>query len=118
MQVKKAGGKIFGANLTAAERKAMQIEIQKEIAEYDRKNLIEMDAIILWELHKQLGFGYKRLKQFYDGFMPSMEALCKRYEMEDCDQVWLATYKLKEECGVDLEQWEKENRKQVNDNGK
>ena len=36
MQVKKAGGKVYGAVLTAAEKKAMDLEIQRELAEYDR----------------------------------------------------------------------------------
>ena len=30
MQVKKAGGKVYGAVLTAAEKKAMDLEIQRE----------------------------------------------------------------------------------------
>lgn len=34
MQVKKAGGKVYGAVLTAAEKKAMDLEIQRELAEY------------------------------------------------------------------------------------
>ena len=32
MQVKKAGGKVYGAVLTAAEKKAMDLEIQRELA--------------------------------------------------------------------------------------
>lgn len=52
---------MFGASLTAAEKKAMDLEIQRELAEYDRKHLAEMDALILWVLHEQFGFGAKRL---------------------------------------------------------
>lgn len=37
--------------LTAAEQKAMNMEIQRQLVEYDRKNELELDAIILWELH-------------------------------------------------------------------
>ena len=51
MQVKKAGGKVYGAVLTAAEKKAMDLEIQRELAEYDRKHIAEIDATILWVLH-------------------------------------------------------------------
>ena len=36
-----------------------------------------------------------------------IEALIRRYEMEQGDDVWLCTYKLKE-IGCDLEKWEKE----------
>lgn len=50
MQVKKAGGKVYGAVLTAAEKKAMDLEIQRELAEYDRKHIAEIDATILWVL--------------------------------------------------------------------
>ena len=57
MQVKKAGGKVYGAILTAAEKKAMDLEIQRELAEYDRKHIAEIDATILWVLHEQFGFG-------------------------------------------------------------
>lgn len=61
----------------------------------------------LWELREQLGFGNKRLKKFYDNFSRGIEALIRRYEMEQGDDVWLCTYKLKE-IGCDLEKWEKE----------
>lgn len=45
MRVKKAGGRIFGGTMSAAEKKAMDLEIQRQLAEYDRKHLIEIDAI-------------------------------------------------------------------------
>ena len=32
MQVKKAGGKVYGAVLTAAEKKAIHLELQQELA--------------------------------------------------------------------------------------
>lgn len=67
----------------------------------------EIDALVLWELREQLGFGNKRLKKFYDNFSRGIEALIRRYEMEQGDDVWLCTYKLKE-IGCDLEKWEKE----------
>jgi len=107
MQIKKAGGKIFGANFTFAEKKAIDMEIQRQLAEYDRRNALEIDAMILWQLHKQLGFGVKRLKRFYDNFALAMDALIKRYEIEDSDKLWICTYKLKE-IGVDIEKWNNE----------
>lgn len=64
-------------------------------------------TLVLWELREQLGFGNKRLKKFYDNFSRGIEALIRRYEMEQGDDVWLCTYKLKE-IGCDLEKWEKE----------
>lgn len=83
------------------------MEIQRQLAEYDRKHIREIDALVLWELREQLGFGNKRLKKFYDNFSRGIEALIRRYEIEQGDDVWLCTYKLKE-IGCDLEKWEKE----------
>lgn len=57
MRVKKAGGRIFGGTMSAAEKKAMDLEIQRQLAEYDRKHLIEIDAMILWVLHERFGCG-------------------------------------------------------------
>lgn len=68
------------------------------------KNELELDAIILWELHTQLGLGPKRLKKFFDGFSDALNALVNRYEMDISDDVWLCTHKLKE-IGVDVEDW-------------
>lgn len=62
MKVKKAGKRVFGAVMSAAEKKAMDMEIQRQLAEYDRKHIREIDALVLWELREQLGFGNKRLK--------------------------------------------------------
>ena len=57
MRVKKYKGSVFGAGLTAAEKKAMNMEIQRQLVEYERKHTIELEAIVLWVLHEQLGFG-------------------------------------------------------------
>ena len=51
MRVKKAGGKVFGAVLTATERKAMEMEINRQIAEADRRYADDIDAMVLYTLH-------------------------------------------------------------------
>lgn len=116
MKVKKSEKRVFGAVMSAAEKKAMDMEIQRQLAEYDRKHIREIDALVLWELREQLGFGNKRLKKFYDNFSRGIEALIRRYEMERGDDVWLCTYKLKE-IGCDLEKWEKERGDRKNSEG-
>lgn len=112
MQIKKSGGKIFGANMTAAEKKAMEMEIKRQLGEYNRKNEMELDAIILWELHEQLGFGPVRLKRFFDNFGSALADLLRHYEMGSDDQCWLCTEKLKE-YGIDINEWYK-NKKEEN----
>ena len=69
----------------------------------------ELDAMILWHLHEEFGFGPKRLKQFYDTFAVRLDELIKHYEMTDSDMVWLCTYKLKQ-YGIDIEEWNKQRR--------
>ena len=109
---KKAGGKVYGAVLTAAEKKAMLAEIRRQYAEYTRKHSLEIDAIILWLLHVKFGWGPKRLRRFHDRFLSAMDELADTYEMDDIDNAWLCTQKLKD-YGVDLEEWrnEKERKK-------
>lgn len=108
MRVKKSGKMIFGAEFTAAEKKAIQKEFLRQFAEYDRKNGIEHDAMILWQLHEVFGFGPDRLRMFFDAFVPNIETIAENYEMQDTDdKIWLFTHKLKE-YGIDLEQWYKE----------
>lgn len=109
MIVKKSSGKVIGAQLTNAEKKAMDIEITKAIADYNRKNFDEIDAIFLWYLHAKHGFDYDQLKDTYFHLASEIEALADRYEMTGTgDRVWLCTYKLKDRLGIDLNEWHKE----------
>lgn len=107
MKVRKISGKILGATMSSAEKKAMELEIQRQLAEYDRKHLIEIDAVILWVLHDRFGFGPKRLRQYYDSFRACIDALINRYEMDTGENVWLCTQMLKR-IGVDVEEWHRE----------
>lgn len=109
MQVKRSGKIILGANLSRDEEKALNIEIQKKIAEMDRNNTDEVDALILWVLHTVFDFEYDDLKKFYEAFNPELDALAARYEMTDKDdEIWLATYKLKDRLGIDIHAWNDE----------
>lgn len=107
MKIKKAGKHIIGANLTVAEQKAIDIEIQKKMAEYDEKNTREIDSMILWVLHTEFGFGHSRLKRFHNRFNKAITELIEHYQMDESDVRWLCTTKLKE-YGVDLDEWDKE----------
>lgn len=94
-------------NLPTSMKKAMDVEIGKQMAEYDRKNWEEIDAMVLWVLRTEFGFGEKRLRQFYDSFNSEMQSLLDRYELCDCDTPWLCTRKLKD-AGIDISKWSKE----------
>lgn len=109
MLVKKAGGKVYGATFTAAEKGAMDMEIKRQLAEYTRKYEADLNATILYVLHEQLGFGEQRLKKFFDRFSVEIDALVKYYEMDEEDAAWLCTRKLLD-MGIDVEKWCDESR--------
>lgn len=107
---KKSNGRIFGVQFSAKEQQAIDAEILRQCAEYDRQNADEVDAVILWLLHEKFGFGEKRLRAFYDYFSIELDALVKRYEMGDEDKAWLCSRKLKD-YGIDISEWNKEEKK-------
>lgn len=108
MFVLKAKGKVYGAKLTAAEKQAMDIEIRKQIAEFDKQHRIEIEAAVMFVLAEKFGFGKKRLKEFYGSFDSIMKSLINRYEMDISDEGWLCIEKLKNK-GIDVERWGNEN---------
>lgn len=107
MNFKRAGKSIFGVDLNSAEQKALNTEIQKQIAKYDRENAIMIDALVLWELYSQLGLNPEQLEKFYRGFAPDLDRLIKYYELGNEDTNWLCVRQLKE-IGVDIEKWHRE----------
>ena len=112
MQIKKSGGKVFGAVLTAAEKKAMELEINRQIAEADKRYIDDIDAMVLYTLRVYLGFGPKRLRKFWDALSAEHDRLIQHYQMPD-DYTWLCKEMLKR-IGVDVEAWNKE-RKEPNE---
>ena len=106
MQVKKVRGKVFGAVLTAAERKAMEIEINRQLVEVDRRYTDDIDAMVLYTLHVHLNFGKKRLRKFYNALSAEHDRLIQHYQMPD-DYTWICKEMLKR-IGVDVEAWNKE----------
>ena len=108
MRVKKFNGKVFGAELTAAERKAMHIEINRQILAKDEQYTEDLDAMVLYALHVHTGWKKIKLHRFWKDFVAAHRALREYYEMsEPGDGAWLAHRKLKE-IGVDIHQWYKE----------
>lgn len=90
---------------TSQGKKAMVREINRQILEQQNKFIEDIDAMILWTLHIELGFGKKRLKRFYNAVIRNYREMCKFYEMDD---TYPAEYKLRE-IGVDLDELRKEN---------
>ena len=107
MYVKKRKGKVYGGIFSADEKKALDIELDKQIAEHMHEHNLEVAAMCLWVLHEKFGFGTERLRRFYDGFCDGIDDLTKYYVMTDKDAAWLCNWKLKE-YGIDIEAWDRE----------
>ena len=62
-----------------------------------------VEAIILWQLHEQYGFGKKRIQKFLAETAPMIMEMLDEYNWNaDEDAIWLCEYKLKKELGIDL----------------
>lgn len=94
--------------LTKKQERAMQAEILRQLNDNMASDL---EATFLWALHEQFGFGAERLRRFYDCVAESRGALLRHYEMED-DSQFILLRKL-EEIGVDLKQWDNEQKQHV-----
>lgn len=101
MQIKKSGGKIFGAIMTDAEKKAIDMEVRRQLDEYNKNNADNIDAMILWHLHEEFGFGKKRLMKFYETFSERMKETSDYYLFEETKMPWLYREKLKA-YGIDV----------------
>ena len=93
--------------LSSSQRKAMNGEINRQIAENDAQYAADIDALILYVLHARYGWGKKRLKMFWNAFNEEHRKLREHYQMDaPGDNEWLAHQMLKE-IGVDIHQWYK-----------
>ena len=102
-QFKKIGSKIYGMQLNKREQEAMTKEINRQIAEREQQFLLDYDCMVLWTLHTYLGFGKKRLMQFYEYFASQHRELIDYY-MCDGDSGKLCQYKL-EGIGCNVKEW-------------
>lgn len=107
MRFKKSGKHIFGVELTAAEQKAVDREIEKQLAKYTENHNLEIIAMTLLTLHEEFGFGEGRLRRFFDRYDEVVDDLVRRYELDEDDSAWIATLKLKE-IGIDVAKWHAE----------
>ena len=95
-------------HLTRPQEKAMHKEIKSQLLDNVKSYFLDMDAAVLWALHKEFGFGLKRLRRFFDRFTVIHEDLRSYYQLDDETNTWLCRYLLQRDVGVDVEAWERE----------
>lgn len=109
MIFKKYNSRVYGVEMNAAEKKALEAEIKRQEAEYERTHEIDLANLILYLAHTHLGFGRKRLRRLYDAFTVEHNKLIAHYELPENENSWIAGEKLKE-IGVDVTEWDAEKR--------
>lgn len=106
MYIKKQNGRIYGATFTEAEKKAMGIEVRRELVKANKARENDVDAAILYTLYNRFGWGAKRLREFYDAFTEEYKKLINYYQMPNA-YPWLCKEMLKR-VGVDIDEWNNE----------
>ena len=109
MRVKKFNGKPYGVELNATERKAMHLEINRQLLEKDKKYREDIDAMVLYVLMAHYGWKKKRLRKFWNAFNAEHKALREYYQLEPGDNRYVA-HNLLGQIGVDIHQWYKEDK--------
>ena len=90
--------------LNSQSKDAMKKEINRQILIQQDKFLNCIDAMVLWTLRVELGFGKERLERFYKAVCLNYREMCSFFAMND---TYPAEYKLRE-IGVDLDKLRKE----------
>ena len=70
------------------------------------RHLNDCDAIILWVLHSEFGFGKDRLRRYYDRFLALYNEFMGQYE-SFLDTQFRCQEELKR-IGVNIEEWNRE----------
>ena len=95
---------IMPMRLTNKERKALEDEINRQTAKNVKDLSLNLQALVLWELHEQLGLKKKKLLEFQKAFLPMIQELQRFYEVKNADETeFVCKYKLKNEVGIDVE---------------
>ena len=82
----------------------MREEINRQCMEADARLALDLDTMVLWTLHRHLGFGPKRLHDFYLAMAEEHRRMREYYQIDD---IYPERIKLKE-LGVDVEAWQNE----------
>jgi hypothetical protein len=91
---------------SGAVKKAINEEVNRQIAEGVGNMSKDITATVLWQLHVQEGWGKTKLLRFAKNFGPALAELQDFYQMHSHDETdFLVKYKLKE-IGVDVDKIE------------
>lgn len=94
---------ILPRKMSNREMKALEGSIREHIAVGVDKLKGNIEAIVLWQLHEQFGFGAKRLEAFLEGFQPALQELKAFYDLEGQEETELACIHNLKSIGFDTD---------------
>ena len=94
---------IVPRKLSNREMQALDGSIREQIGQHIGKLKGNIEAIVLWELHEQYGFGAKRLEAFLEGFQPALQELMNFYGVEGTEEVEFACIHNLKSIGFDTD---------------
>ena len=94
---------ILPRKMTKREMDALDSSIREQIAVGVGKLKGNIEAIVLWQLHEQFGFGAKRLEAFLEGFQPALQELKAFYDLEGQEETELACIHNLKSIGFDTD---------------
>ena len=90
------------ASLNEFAQTAFDDEVNRQLAERSKEWYTDLDALILYVLHEEFGFGKDRLLRFFYRLIDTNEELIDHYRLKDSE--FICKTKLKE-MGIDVEKW-------------
>lgn len=81
--------------------------ITEQLIEAAHKEEGDTVALVCYILHEKFGFGKKRLETFMEEYHNGLNELCKWYELDEKDSLFLARRKLNE-IGIEVDKYAKE----------
>ena len=94
---------ILPRKMSNAEMKALDGSIREQISVHVGLLKGNIEAIVLWQLHEQFGFGTKRLEAFLEGFQPALQELKAFYDVDGQEDTELACIHNLKSIGFDTD---------------
>lgn len=94
---------ILPRKMTNREMQALEGSIREQIGKSVGKLQGNIEAIVLWQLHVQKGWGVKRLEEFLEGFRPALQELMDFYGVDSAEEVEFACVQNLKSIGFDTD---------------
>ena len=94
---------ILPRKMTKREMQALEGSIREQIGKSVGKLQGNIEAIVLWQLHVQKGWGVKRLEEFLEGFRPALQELMDFYGVDSTEEVEFACVQNLKSIGFDTD---------------